>query len=57
MLVKNKYLFFIRIFFNYLVVLKFFIKVGDFEFGDCDDFDLDLVDFDLGLKLFVNCLV
>lgn len=57
MLVKNNYLFFFRLFFNYLVVLKFFIKVGDLEFGDCDDFDLDLVDFDLGLRLFVNRLV
>ena len=29
-------------------------KVGDLEFGDCDDLDSDLADLDLGPKLSMN---
>lgn len=39
---------------NHSVASKLSTKVGDLEFGDCDDLDLDLADLDLGPKLSVN---
>lgn len=39
---------------NHSVASKLSTKVGDLEFGDCDDLDSDLADLDLGPKLSVN---
>lgn len=39
---------------NHSVTSKTSTKVGDLEFGDCDDLDSDLADLDLGPKLSVN---
>lgn len=39
---------------NHSVASKLSTKVGDLEFGDCDDLDSDLADLDMGPKLSVN---
>lgn len=52
--VKNNHLSFYRPSSNHSVASKLSTKVGDLEFGDCDDLDSDLADLDLGPKLSVN---
>lgn len=51
---ENNHLSFFRPSSNHSVASKLSTKVGDLEFGDCDDLDSDLADLDLGPKLSVN---